>query len=144
MTTTAIRVPGWPVPKGFENGVVAEGRVLFVAGQIGGTPRDDGSYVFEKKDLAGQFGQALANVLAVVRAAGGDVSDVVRLTVYVTNVADYRASLREVGRAYREHMGKHFPAMALVGVTELVEREAVVEIEATAVLPSPLEPGQTP
>lgn len=142
MTTTTVRVPEWPIPKGFENGVIGEGRFLLVAGQVGWTPRPDGTFVFEKKDLPGQLGQALANVLAVVRAAGGDVEDIARLTVYVTRIADYRAGLREVGRAYREHMGKHFPAMALVGVSELVEPEAVVEIEATAVLPR--EPRTNP
>ncbi len=129
-TTSIVNVPGWPRPKGFSNGIIASGRTLFVAGQIGWTP--EGAFV--AKDLVGQFDQALANVLAVVSAAGGSAKDIVRLTVYVTDLDAYRENLGPVGAAYRERMGKVFPAMALVGVAGLVEREALVEIEATASL----------
>jgi len=129
--TKIVEVPGWPRPKGFSNGVIATGKTLFVAGQIGWTPEG----VFVAKDLVGQFDQALGNVLAVVVAAGGAASDIVRLTVYVTDLGAYRDNLGAVGAVYRTRMGKVFPAMALVGVAGLVEREALVEIEATASLP---------
>lgn len=130
-TTRIVEVPGWPRPKGFSNGIIATGRTLFVAGQIGWTPEG----VFVAKDLVGQFDQALANVLAVVTAAGGGPEHIVRLTTYVTDLDAYRQNLGPVGAAYRARMGKVFPAMALVGVAGLVEREALVEIEATASLP---------
>lgn len=125
-----VEVAGWPAPRGYVNGVVARGRTLFVAGQIGWLP--DGS--FPSDDLAVQFAQALDNVIAVVRAAGGSPESIARMTVYVTDLEAYRSSLRAVGQAWRERLGKHFPAMALVGVAGLVERAAKVEIEATAVL----------
>jgi enamine deaminase RidA (YjgF/YER057c/UK114 family) len=125
-----VAVPGWPQPRGYANGMVAEGRVLYVAGQIGWRP--DGS--FEHADLAGQFGQALANVVEVVRAAGGTVENLASLTIYVTNIDAYRRDHKAVGSAYRAVMGKHFPAMALVAVSALVEPRAVVEIQGYAVL----------
>jgi enamine deaminase RidA (YjgF/YER057c/UK114 family) len=120
----------WPAPRGYANGIVARGRTLYVAGQIGWTALG----VFESDDLGEQFAQALDNVIAVVRAAGGEPSDVVRMTVYVTDLEAYRQSLRVLGRAWKERFGKHFPAMALVGVAGLVEPRAKVEIEATACL----------
>ncbi len=118
-------------PRGWNNGMLAPegGRVLFVAGQIG-----------VGASLAAQFGAALANVLRVVEEAGGTVADVGRLTIYVTDMDAYRGSLAEIGAAYRAVFGKHFPAMALVAVTELVDPRAVVEIEATAVIPQ-AQPG---
>ncbi len=106
------------------------GRILFVAGQIASNSEG----LVTATDLAGQFEVALANAVAVVRAAGGHPRDVGRLTIYVTDMDAYRGSLKEIGKAYRGVMGLHFPAMALVGVTELVNAQAVVEIEATAVL----------
>ena len=114
-------------PRGWSNGMLAPegGRVLFVAGQIG---------VEGGTALAAQFQAALANVAAVVEEAGGTVADVGRLTIYVTDMEAYRGSLPEVGAAYRAVFGKHFPAMALVAVTELVDPRAVVEVEATAVI----------
>ncbi len=121
---------GWPRPKGYANGMVARGRTLFVAGQIGW----DEAGRFAGDDLASQFRQALANVVAVVAAAGGGPGDIVRLTVYLSDLAAYRAGLKAIGAIYREVMGKHFPAMAFVGVAGLVEPRALVEIEATAVL----------
>ncbi len=130
MTIRTVSVEGWPRPKGYANGVAATGETLWVAGQIGWTPEG----VFERKDFLGQFDQALANVLAVVTAAGGSADKIVRLTVYVTDLDAYRSSLKEIGDVWRRRMGKVFPAMALVGVAGLVEREALVEIEATAVL----------
>jgi enamine deaminase RidA (YjgF/YER057c/UK114 family) len=105
--------------------------VLFVAGQVGWRP--DGT--FETDDLAEQFVQALDNVLAVVRAAGGEPSSIARMTVYVTDLDGYRSSTRAIGHAWRARLGRHFPAMALLGVAGLVEKRAKVEIEATCILP---------
>jgi enamine deaminase RidA (YjgF/YER057c/UK114 family) len=126
-----VEPPGWPAPKGYSNGAVVRGAMLFVAGQVGWNAQG----VFEHADLAGQFAQALDNVLAVARAAGAAPGDVARMTVYVTDLDAYRASLRAVGQAWRARFGKHFPAMALVGVAGLVEPGALVEIEAVAALP---------
>jgi enamine deaminase RidA (YjgF/YER057c/UK114 family) len=131
MTNESVTVPGWPRPKGYANGVVASGRALYVAGQVGWTPAG----VFEKKDFAGQWDQALANVLAVVAAAGGKPEHIAKMTIYVTDLDAYRSALGEIGSVWRARMGKVFPAMALVGVTGLVERDALVEIEAVAHLP---------
>ncbi len=127
-----VEVPGWPKPKGYANGVITEGRrLLHVAGQVGW----NAEMRFESDDFARQFAQALDNVLAVVRAAGGGAEDVVRMTVYVTDLAAYRASQRALGPIWRERFGRHFPVMALVGVAGLVEASALVEIEAVAALP---------
>jgi enamine deaminase RidA (YjgF/YER057c/UK114 family) len=131
MSIEVVQPPTWPAPKGYVNGVVARGRTLYVAGQVGWTPEGQ----FETDDFVEQFARALDNVLAVVRAAGGEPAHVVRMTIYVTDLDAYRDNLRPVGRAWKERFGKHFPAMALVGVTGLVERRAKVEIEATACLP---------
>jgi NAD(P)-dependent dehydrogenase (short-subunit alcohol dehydrogenase family) len=119
-------------PRGWNNGMLARagGRTLFVAGQ---TARG-GSGEQPPADFVGQFDRALANVLAVVRQAGGRPEDIGRLTIYVTDVAQYRASLKPLGAAYRRLMGTHYPAMALVQVKGLVDERALVEIEATAVL----------
>lgn len=119
-------------PKGYSNGVLARpGRVLFIAGMVGW----DEQQRFVSDDFAGQFDRALENVLRVVDAAGGRPEDVCRLTVYVTDKGSYLSDLKRVGAAYRRHMGKHFPAMALVEVSALVEDPALVEIEGTAVIP---------
>lgn len=131
MTVTMVDVPGWPRPRGYNNGAIGTGRVLHVAGQIGWNARQE----LEAVDLIGQFGVALDNVLAVVRAAGGDAADIAELTVYVTDIPAYRIGAAQLGAAYKERMGKHYPAMALVGVTELVEPRAKVEIQAVAYLP---------
>lgn len=125
-----VEVPGWPQPRGYANGMVVEGRVLFVAGQIGWKP--DGTW--EHTDLASQFGQALENVVAVVRAAGGGPESLASLTIYVTDIAAYRRDHKAIGALYRAVMGKHFPAMALVAVSALVEPRALVEIQGYAVL----------
>ena len=126
----AIHPEGWAPAKGYANGMLGEGRVLHVAGQIGWTE----AQVFEAKGFAAQMEQALRNVVAVVEAAGGTAANVARLTWYVTDKAEYLARQREVGEAYRRVMGRHFPAMTMVVVAGLVEDEALVEIEATAVL----------
>ncbi len=127
-----VQPEGWARPKGYSNGMVAEGRMVFVAGQVGWDPTN--STPKFPATFAPQFAQALGNVMAVVKAAGGGPEHVVRLTVYVTDKREYLMALKEVGEAWRTHMGKHFPTMALVQVAALVEDDAKVEIEATAVL----------
>jgi NAD(P)-dependent dehydrogenase (short-subunit alcohol dehydrogenase family)/enamine deaminase RidA (YjgF/YER057c/UK114 family) len=119
-------------PRGWNNGMLAQagGRVLFIAGQ---TARD-GSGQVPAADFVAQFDRALGNVLAVVRQAGGGAEDIGRFTIYVTDMSEYRGSLKQLGEVYRRRMGTHFPAMALVEVTSLVDPQALVEIEATAVL----------
>lgn len=126
-----INPPQWPRPSGYANGLVAQGRFLAISGQIGWNER--GELVAD--DFLGQALQALRNVVEVVRAAGGQPEHLVRLTWYVVATDDYRASLSELGRGYREIVGDHYPAMALVQVAGLLEEGARVEIEATAVLP---------
>jgi enamine deaminase RidA (YjgF/YER057c/UK114 family) len=126
-----LQPPGWPRPRGYSNGVVAEGRLVLVAGQIGW----DASGEFPAADLAGQVRQALENVVAVLAEAGAGPEHVARLTWYVTDRDEYLARAREIGEAYRAVMGRHYPAMAVVQVAALVEAQACVEIEATAVVP---------
>ena len=118
--------------RGFNYGMLAQagGRTLFIAGQ---TARDDSGQV-QGADFVTQFDRSLGNVLAVLRQAGGEPADIGRFTIYVTDMAQYRAGLKPLGEVYRRRMGAHFPAMALVEVTSLVDPRAVVEIEATAVL----------
>jgi len=119
-------------PKGWNNGLLAprEGRLLFIAGQAGWEEGARG----EPPDFAGQFARAMDKVLAVVRGAGGEPSDLARVTIYVTDLGLYRASLKTLGDAWRARLGKHYPAVALVEVSGLVDRGALVEIEATAVV----------
>ncbi|MEX0731253.1 MAG: RidA family protein [Aquisalimonadaceae bacterium] len=126
-----LQPEGWPQPRGYANGVAAEGRMVFVGGQIGWTPELE----FTTDDFVGQVRQALENTVAVLRSAGAEPHNVVRMTWYVTDRREYLDCARELGRAYREVMGKHFPAMALVQVVALVEDRAKVEIETTAVIP---------
>jgi enamine deaminase RidA (YjgF/YER057c/UK114 family) len=123
-----LQPPGWPRPRGYANGVEAGG-VVFTGGMIGW----DETGAFPHADLAGQVGQALRNVLAVLAEAGLGPEHVTRLTWYITEREDYLAHLEEIGAAYRAAMGGHFPAMAVVVVSGLLEAEAKVEIEATAV-----------
>ena len=132
MKSRAIQPLGWARPRGYSNGIVASGSVLFVAGQIGWEPRSSKPKL--AKTFGAQFDQALANVVAVVREAGGVPSDLVRVTVYVTRKTEYVAQLKLVGEAWRRRIGRHYPAMTLVEVTGLLEPGAKVEIEATAVL----------
>ncbi|MEI5681259.1 MULTISPECIES: RidA family protein [unclassified Mesorhizobium] len=122
----------WKAAKGYANGIVAEGRVVYLGGQIGWT----GDQVFEAKDLAGQTRQTLRNILDILKEGGGRPEHIVKMTWYITDKAEYLANLREIGVAYRDVMGKHYPAMAMVQVVALIEDEAKVEIEATAVLPA--------
>ncbi|WP_291727181.1 RidA family protein [Leisingera sp. F5] len=131
MPAISVHPEGWKPAKGYANGMVAEGKLLFVGGQIGWTA----DQVFEAQDFIGQMSQALQNILEVVEAAGGSAQDIARLTWFVTDKAEYLAHQAEVGKAYRAVMGYHFPAMTMVVVSALVEDKAKVEIEATAVLP---------
>jgi len=124
-----LQPPGWPEPKGYANGIEAEG-IVFTGGMIGW----DETGAFPHADLAGQVGQALRNVVAVLTEAGAGPDDVTRLTWYITDREDYLSHTREIGAAYRAVMGRNFPAMAVVVVSGLLEAEAKVEIEATAVL----------
>ena len=123
----------WARAKGFSNGVVAEGRVVFVAGQVGWNAEQE----FESDDFVAQVEQALANIAAVLVEAGAGPEHLVRLTWYVIDKREYLSRLDDVGQAYRRVIGRHYPAMTLVQVTSLVEDRARVEIEATAVLPRP-------
>ncbi len=126
-----LQPPGWARAKGFSNGIAASGRLVFIAGQIGWT----GEGKWEAKDFAGQFRQALKNILAVLAEAGGKPQHIVRLTWYVLDKREYLNAIKSVGEAYRELMGRHYPTMAVVQVSGLVEDEARLEIEATAVVP---------
>ena len=126
-----LQPPGWPRPRGYANGIAAGGGTLvFVAGQIGW----DASGAFPAADLVGQVRQTLLNVLAVLGEAGGRPEHVVRMTWYVVDREEYLARAPEIGAVYREVMGRHFPAMSAVQVVALMEAEAKVEIEATAVV----------
>ena len=130
MSVDTINPPDWPQPRGYANGTIARGRVLHVAGQIGW----DAQQQFASDELVAQFATALDNVLAVVRAAGGAPWDIAEMTVYVTDLPAYRAGAKALGPIWKERMGKHYPAMALVGVAGLVEPRAKVEIQAVAYL----------
>lgn len=134
---TFVNPEGFLPPKGYSNGALVSGPTLFVAGQVGWNARCE----FETDDLAEQFAQALDNVIAVVRAAGGSPTDLAKMTVYVTDLDAYRGSLKAIGQAWRARLGKHFPAMALLGVAGLVEPRAKVEIEAVAVLRGATDPA---
>jgi enamine deaminase RidA (YjgF/YER057c/UK114 family) len=122
---------GWPRPKGYSNGVSAKGRTIFTAGVVGWNAEER----FEAADIAGQFRQILRNTIAILAEDGAGPEHIVRMTWYVTDIAGYRASLKEIGAAWRELIGRHYPAMAVVQVSGLVEDEARLEIEATAVVP---------
>lgn len=132
MTTQVILPAGWPRPKGYANGVVASGRTLFIAGMIGW----DEQGRFASDDFAAQARQALGNIAAVLREAGGRPEHIVRMTWYVTDKREYMAASREVGQAFREIIGSYNAAMTAVEVKALMEDRAKVEIEATAVLPA--------
>jgi enamine deaminase RidA (YjgF/YER057c/UK114 family) len=140
MTAPEVIVPGWPDPKGYANGRVGEGRALYVGGQIGWDERR----ALAPGGLVPQFARALDNVLAVVRAAGGAPDDIASMTVFVTSIEDYRAAQRALGPVWRERMGRHYPAMALVAVAALVEPEAVVEIQAIASISELAAQGGSP
>ena len=127
-----LQPPGWAIPKGYANGVAARGTLVFVGGQIGW----NGEQQFESDDFIDQTRQALQNVHAVLSCAGAGPEHMVRMTWYITDRDEYNSRLRELGTAYREVMGKCFPAMTCVEVSRLVEARAKVEIEVTAVVPN--------
>jgi enamine deaminase RidA (YjgF/YER057c/UK114 family) len=127
-----VEPEGWPVPKGYADAVAGRGRLVFVAGQVGWDPLTG---AFAGDDLAAQAARALANVAAVLRAAGAEPRHVARLTWYVTDREEYLAARPAIGAAYRAVMGRHYPAMSLLVVHSLLEQRAKVEIEATALIP---------
>ena len=126
-----LQPPAWARAKGFSNGIVASGRLVFIAGQVGWTGQGE----WKEKSFAGQFRQTIRNILEVLEQAKGRPEHIVRLTWYVTSRDEYYAELAQIGQAYREVLGRHFPVMAVVQVVALMEAQAKVEIEATAVVP---------
>ena len=130
MSHKVIQPEGWAAAKGYANGILTKDGTLYVGGQIGWTAEQR----FESHDFIGQMEQALRNIMDVVTAAGGVAEDITRLTWYVTDKAEYLARQSEVGAVYRTVLGRHFPAMTMVVVAGLVEDEALLEIEATAVI----------
>ena len=131
MTHTFLQPPGWAPAKGYANGVAARGTLVFVGGQIGWNAQQQ----FETDDFIAQTRQTLQNVVAVLKEAGAGPEHMVRMTWYVIDRVEYNARLKELGGAYREVIGKHFPAMSCVQVAALMEARAKVEIEVTAVVP---------
>jgi enamine deaminase RidA (YjgF/YER057c/UK114 family) len=132
MTRRVLHPEGWPPPKGYANGIAATGTVVAVGGQIGWDPVT-GAF---PDGFVAQTAQALRNIAAVLKEGGAGPEHLVRLTWYVTDIENYLESLSDLGKAYREVMGRNYPAMALVQVVRLVEPDALVEIEATAVVPA--------
>ncbi len=130
MSTEVIIVDKWPAPVGYANGRTGTGQVLHVAGQIGWNAQNK----FESTDFVAQFTKALDNVLAVVHEARGKSTDIAAMTIYVTDIEEYRTRRRELGPAWKMRMAGHYPAMAVDAVTALVERAACVEISAVAYL----------
>jgi enamine deaminase RidA (YjgF/YER057c/UK114 family) len=130
VANTVLNPAGWPQPKGYANGIKARGEMVFTGGMVGWDER--GKF---PKGFVAQTRQALANVAAVLAAGGATPEHIVRMTWYVVDLGEYRSALPQVGAAYRDIMGRHYPAMALVEVKGLVEPEARLEIEATAVIP---------
>lgn len=131
MMNQVLQPDGWAPPRGYSNGIEARGRQIYVGGQIGW----NAECRFETDDLVAQIHQALRNAIDVVRTAGGGPEHVVRMTWYLTDKKEYVARLKEIGHVYREVMGRNFPAMTAVQVADLVEDEAKIEIEVTAVIP---------
>ena len=131
MIHETVQPDGWAPPKGYANGVVAQGRTLFIGGQIGWNADQQ----FETDDFIGQMTQTLENIKAILESAGAGPEHLTRLTWFVTDKAEYAAKQREVGQAYRSVLGNNFPAMSLLVVADLLEDRAKVEIEATAVIP---------
>jgi enamine deaminase RidA (YjgF/YER057c/UK114 family) len=129
MSVELVNPPSLGRPRGYSNGVVAEGRLLFVAGQIGWDA--EGRFA---EGFVAQFDRALGNVVQVIRAAGGEPESLCRLTIYVTDKRAYLAAVKDIGESWRGHLGRHYPAMTLVEVKALLEDRALCELEATAVL----------
>lgn len=132
MSQQILLPPGWSRPHGYSNGIAADGRMVFVAGQIGW----DESFKFPDESLAGQIEQTLKNTLAVLAEAGAESQHIVRMTWYITSRDEYFDEVKDIGRIWREVMGKNYPAMAVVQVVALIESRAKVEIETTAMVPN--------
>jgi len=132
MSQQVLLPPGWKRPSGYSNGVAAQGRMVFVAGQIGW----DEDFKFPDQSMAGQVAQTLRNTIAVLAEAGAGPQHIARMTWYITSRSEYLEQRAEIGKAWKEIIGKHFPAMAVVQVTALIESAAKVEIETTAVIPA--------
>lgn len=128
-----LQPPDWPRPKGYSNGVVARGRTVFLAGQVGWNEQEE----FETDDFAGQFRQALLNIVAILKQAGAAPDHIVRLTWFIGDKKEYLAALKDIGAAYRDIIGSHYPAMSVIEVSGFIEEGAKLEIEATAVIPDP-------
>lgn len=131
MAHQILQPPGWPRPKGYANGIAATGRFVFTAGVVGWTAEER----FEATDMAGQFRQALINIVAILAEGGARPEHIVRMTCYVTDKRAYLAQTKAIGDAWREQLGKLFPCMAVVEVSALIEDDALVEIEVTAIVP---------
>ena len=133
MKIESLQPDGWKAPRGYANGIAVSGasKLIFVAGQIAW---DANQQLVGANDMAAQFSQVLRNIVAVVHAAGGEPQHITRMTCYVTDKQKYSAATREIGAAWREILGKHYPAMALVQVAGLLEPGALIEIEATAAI----------
>ncbi len=131
MTLTILQPAGWPRPRGYANGMVGAGRVVLLAGQIGWDAQ--GRFA---EGLVAQTAQALRNIRTLLAEAGGSPADIARMTWFVTDMQAYRTAGAPLGAAWRDVMGRHYPAMSVVGVASLVEPDALVEIEATAILPA--------
>lgn len=125
-----IQPKGWPRPRGYANGVLATGQLLAIGGQVGSKPGAAGM----PRGFVAQFAQTLDNIIAVVRAAGGRATDIVSLTIFVTDQRLYQAATKQIGQAWRARFEDHYPAMALVEVKGLIDAEALVEIQGLAVL----------
>jgi enamine deaminase RidA (YjgF/YER057c/UK114 family) len=126
-----VQPEGWPRPRGYSNGILAEGRVLFISGQVAWDEREQ----FRSDDIVEQVRQALANTLTMLKAGGAKPEHVARMTWYITDKREYMKRGKEIGAVYREFMGAHYPAMSMVQVAALMEDRAKVEIETTAVIP---------
>ena len=126
-----LQPPGWAKPKGYSNGIVTKGRIVFVAGQVGWNAQEK----FETSDFAGQARQALKNIVAILAEAGARPEHICRMNWYVGDAKEYNASLKELGAAYRDVIGRNFPVMTALQVAGFVEAGAKLEIEVTAVLP---------
>lgn len=126
-----LQPPGWPRPSGYANGIATRGTLVFTAGVVGWNEQEQ----FESKDFAGQFEQALVNIVAILREAGAEPDHIVRMTCYVKSKRDYVAARESIGAAWMRHFGPVFPCMAVIAVNEFVEDDAQLEIETTAVVP---------
>ncbi len=130
MSHKTIQPKGWAPAKGYANGMLTEDGCLYIGGQIGWTA----DQLFEAHDFIGQMEQALRNIVAIVEAAGGEITDITRLTWFIINKGEYLAKQREIGEVYRRVLGRHFPTMSMLVVAGLIEDDALLEIEATAVI----------